>query len=203
MPEIKNLTALYFLILFTVISLAVTSTIFPQTKSNLEIFYSLADSSVNSFIHSNNPNGNVYTELNNGGTYSVFNSHILGLLQAKGIKPISGKGTDAPQYLYSVIKASTIYGDVFRDGFLGDFLVKRELVFTGNYFYTGAGLKEFNLLYTDTVKVEDIKNLENTSFNFTVGIVPTEPFFSGLFEPIAALGTAAVAVILFFTVRSR
>lgn len=203
MHEVKKISAVYVLILSTVLALSFTMDNFSQTKSNIEIFYSLADSSVNVFIQSDNPNGNVYAELNNSGSYTIFNNHILGLIQAKGIKPISEKGTGVPQFLYSVEKASTSYGDIFRDGFLGTYLVKRELAFKGNYFYTGKGLKEFNFVYTDTVKVEEIKDLENSSFSFTVGAVPTEPFFSGLFEPVAALGTAAVAVILFFTVRSR
>ena len=155
------------------------------------------------FINSDIPNSPVFTELNNSGTYSVFNNHILGLLHSKGIKSISEKGTTAPQFLYSVEKATTVYGDIFRDGFLGAYLVKRELAYKGNYFYTGSGLKEFNIFYSDTIKVDDLKNLENNSFSFTVGIVPAEPFFSGLFEPVAALGTAAAVVILFFTVRSK
>jgi hypothetical protein len=58
-------------------------------------------------------------------------------------------------------------------------------------------------MYIDTIKVDDIKNLENISFKFTTGSLPPEPFFSGLFEPVFALGTAAAAVILFFTIRSK
>jgi hypothetical protein len=203
MPEIKKINSVCFLILLTFFSLSFTETISSQTKSNLEIFYLLADSSVNMFVHSDNPNGSFYTEVTNSGTFSVFNSHILAFLQTKEFKPISEKGTNASQFLYSIEKASTVYGDIFRDGFLGTYLIQRELTFKGNYFYTGKGLTEFNLVYSDTVKVDDIKILENSAFSFTVGVVPAEPFFSGLFEPVAALSTAAAAVILFFTVRSK
>ena len=201
MPEIKKINKIFFFLfaVFFLTSVPVSS----QSKSNLELFYSLADSSVNLFIHSDNPQGNVYTEVVNNGTYSIFNNHILGFLHTKEFKSVSEKGTNAPQFLYSIEKASTVYGDIFRDGFLGTYLVERNLTFKGNYFFTGRGLTEFNLVYKDTVKLNDIKDLENSAFSFTVGVVPAEPFFSGLFEPVAALGTAAAAVILFFTVRSK
>ncbi len=203
MPELKKLKASFILILLAVSLMIFPKTILPQTKSNLEMFYSLADSSVNMFIRSDNPNGKIYTEVITNGTYSIFNSHILGYLQSKELKIISEKGTVSPQFLYSIEKISTAYGDIFRDGFLGTYLVERKLTYKGNYLYTGKELRDFNLVYSDTVNVDDIKNLENSAFNFTVGIVPPEPFFSGLFEPVAALGTAAAAVILFFTVRSK
>ena len=80
---------------------------------------------------------------------------------------------------------------------------KREISLKGNYFYSGSGKKDFSYSSNDTVKVDDIKNLENVSFKFTNGTLPPEPFFTGLFEPVVALGTAAAAVILFFTVRSK
>jgi len=203
MPDNKKLNAFHFIILAASIFWTFTGIISPQSKSNLDIFYSLADSTVSTFIHSENPHDSVYTEITNLGAYSVFNNQILGFLHSNQLKAVSEKGTGTPQFLYTIEKASTTYEDIFRDGFLGTYLVKRRLTFKGNYFYTGKGLKEFNLVYSDTVKVDEIKDLENSVFSFTVGTIPAEPFFSGLFEPVAALGTAAAAVILFFTVRGK
>ena len=48
-----------------------------------------------------------------------------------------------------------------------------------------------------------IKSLENESFPFTKGAVPPEPFLSGLAEPLIAIGTAAVIIALFFSIRSK
>ena len=203
MPDNKLITSYRLFLLLSAFCLAFSGKLFPQSKPNLEVFYSLADSSMNMFIRSENPKDSVYIELTTGSVYSIFNNHLFGIIQSKGIRPLMQKGTSATQLLYSIEKVTTSYGDIFRDGFLGTYLVKRELAFKGNYFYSGKGLKVFNLVYSDTVKVDDIKNLENSSFSFTVGAVPAEPFFSGLFEPVAALGTAAAAVILFFTVRSK
>jgi hypothetical protein len=63
--------------------------------------------------------------------------------------------------------------------------------------------REFEISVTDTVKVEDIKYLENESFLFTKGAVPAESFISGMAEPLIAIGTAAAVVVLFFTIRSE
>jgi hypothetical protein len=178
-------------------------TLFPQNKSNLEVLYSLVDSSVTQFVFFSNPPAKIRVELNNGDVYSVFNSRIMGNLKAKGIEPVNGKSDSLPLFSYTIEKPFTQYTNLFRDGFLGTYLVQREISLKGNYYYSGSGKKDFNFVCADTVKVDDIKNLENISFKFTTGTIPPEPFFTGLFEPIAALGTAAAAVILFFTVRSR
>src|ERR1035437_9510102 len=141
--------------------------------------------------------------MNNGDVYSIFNNQLLGNLKAKGIDPVFEKNDSIPVFSYTIEKPLTQYTDIFRDGFLGPFLVQREISLKGNYFYSGSGRRDFNFAYIDTVMVDNIKNLENTSFKFTNATLPPEPFFTGLFEPVVALGTAATAVILFFTVRSR
>jgi hypothetical protein len=40
-------------------------------------------------------------------------------------------------------------------------------------------------------------------YNFTKGDVPPEPFFSSLLEPTVAIVTTALAVALFFAIRSN
>ena len=185
------------------ISILFMGTLFSQTKTNLEVFYSLVDSSVAQFVCLSNPPAKIKVEMNNGDVYSIFNNQLLGDLKNKGIVPATQMRDSLPLFSYTIEKPLTQYTDIFRDGFLGPFLVQREISLQGNYFYSGSGKKEFYYSYSDTVKVDDIKNLENISFKFTNSTLPPEPFFTGLFEPVVALGTAAAAVILFFTVRSR
>jgi hypothetical protein len=48
-----------------------------------------------------------------------------------------------------------------------------------------------------------VKSLENQALPFTKGEVPPEPLFSSLLEPAVALGTAAVVIYLFFSIRSK
>ena len=183
--------------------LFIASSSFSQTKTNLEVFYTLVDSSVNQFINTSNPASKIKVEMNSGDVYTVFNNQLLGDLKAKGITYSVDKSDNLPVLSYTVDKTFTQYTNIFRDGFLGSFLVQREISLKGNYLYSVSGKKEFAFSNTDTVKVDDIKNLENVSYKFTNGTIPPEPFFTGLFEPVVALGTAAAAVILFFTVRSK
>ena len=185
------------------ISMLLLGTLLSQTKTNLEVFYTLVDSSVAQFIYFSNPPAKIKAELNNGDVNSIFNNRILGILKAKGIVPANEKSDSLPIFSYTIEKPFTQYMNIFRDGFWGPFLVQREISLKGNYFYSGSGKKDFNFECMDTIKVDDIKNLENISFKFTNATLPPEPFFTGLFEPVVALGTAAAAVILFFTVRSR
>ena len=178
-------------------------TLLSQSKTNLEVFYSLVDLSVAQFIYSSNPPAKIKVEMNNGDVYSIFNNRILGNLKSKGIVPANDMRDSLLLFSYTVEKPLTQYTEIFRDGLFGSFFVQREISLKGNYFYSGSGKKEFYFSYSDSVKVDDIKNLENISFKFTNAALPPEPFFTGLFEPVVALGTAAAAVILFFTVRSR
>jgi hypothetical protein len=185
------------------ISILFMGTLSSQTKTNLEVFYSLVDSSVAQFVFLSHPPAKIKIEMNNGDVYSIFNNRVLGNLKAKGIVTANEKSDSIPLFSYTIEKPFTQYTNIFRNGFWGPFLVQREISLKGNYFYSGSGKKDFSFDSIDTVKVDDIKSLENISFKFTNGTLPPEPFFTGLFEPVVALGTAAAAVILFFTVRSK
>ena len=92
-----------------------------------------------------------------------------------------------------------------RDGLLGDEKVPRILELKGNYLIKNSKetVKTFEYFYADTISVDEIKSVENISYPFTQAEVPAEPFFSNLWEPVIAIGAAAVAVYLFFSVRSK
>jgi hypothetical protein len=94
---------------------------------------------------------------------------------------------------------------MFRDGWFGSHYIPRRSVIFGNYLqtYSPEGKRDFEITTVDTVKVEDIKYLENESFPFTKGTVPAEPFISGFAEPLIAIGIAAAVVVLYFTIRSE
>ena len=94
---------------------------------------------------------------------------------------------------------------MFKDGWFGSHYIQRYTTIFGNYLqsFSKEGKKEFEITKIDTVKVEDIKYLENDSFPFTKSTIPPEPFISGVAEPLIAIGTAAVVVALFFIIRSK
>ncbi len=101
--------------------------------------------------------------------------------------------------------AGVEYGEMFRDGWFGTHYIQRYSTIFGNYLQTfsESGKREFEITKVDTVKVEDLKYLENDSYPFTKGTIPSEPFLSGFAEPLIAIGVAAAVIVIFFTVRSE
>ncbi len=179
-----------------------------QSKTNLEIFYSLVDSSV---VRINNavPSSIKEIKINfNGGKYfSVFQNQVIYNFVNLGrtVIPDSAYDPHSTKINYALENAGVQYGEMERDGFFGGFLLPRKLKIDGSYSVENGVVTpgDFHFAYQDTISVDDIENLENPSFPFTQGKVPPEPFFSSLFEPVVAIGSAALAVILFFTVRSK
>lgn len=192
------------LILIILISLEVKS----QTKSNLDIFYSLTDSLVDQINSETPPNENrILLTLNLGQSYSLFSNSIKERFRQSG-KEILEQPPDElniPHIDIVMEGAGVEYGEMFRDGWFGTHYIQRYSTIFGNYLQTfsESGKKEFEFTFIDTVKVDDLKFLENESFLFTKGTTPSEPFLSGFAEPLIAIGTAAAVIVIFFTVRSE
>lgn len=179
-----------------------------QTKTNLDVFYSLSDSLVNK-INSEIPSSEkkILLTLNLGQNYSLFSNSIKDRFIKNG-KEILDQPPDElniPTVDIVMEGAGVEYGEMFRSGFFGTHYIQRYSTIFGNYLQTFSdkGKQEFEITALDTVKVEDINSLENQSYPFTKGTVPAEPFMSGLAEPLIAIGTAALVIVLFFTIRSE
>lgn len=179
-----------------------------QSKANLEVFYDLNDSLVQRIVKElPGEQKKILLSLNLGKSYSLFSNHLKNEFIKSGFevlnKPI--EELNIPQVNIVLEKAGVEYGDVERDGWFGDYYTTRTIEIKGNYMQTFSekGLEEFNISEKDTVKVSDIEKLENESFPFTQGKIPAEPFLSSIWEPVIAIGIAAVTVFLFFTVRSK
>ena len=182
-----------------------TSLVSAQPKTNLDIFYMLVDSSVNDFIsHIPGSEDSVQLELNLGTGYSLFSNKIIADIYTSG-KVVTEVNENAIDINYIIDGARVEYGEIFRDGFFGDYYISRNISLKGNFLVrtNSAIYREFNFSFNDSIKYDDINFVENESYPFTKGDIPSEPFFSGLFEPVVALGTAALAIILFFTIRSK
>jgi hypothetical protein len=192
---------LFFIpIVFSFFSAALSA----QSKTNLDVFYILVDSSVNDFISQiPEKEDTIEVELNLGESYSLFENKIIADIYSSG--KFLAKGDNKRKINYIINEARVEYGEIFRDGFFGDYFILRKISLKGNYLVqnNSALFREFNFSFNDTIKYDEINDVENSSFPFTKGDIPSEPFFSGLFEPIVAIGTAALAVILFFTIRSK
>lgn len=198
-PHIK-LWAVLFLFVFGV-------SVQAQTKTNLELFKILVDSSIAKLLnHTSESQREIFITTELGGSFSVLENQIYESILSRNrmivnsLNPITSTGVN-----YFIESAIVVYDEMFRDGFLGEYLIPRKVSLSGSYKISDEKVvaETFYFGYTDTVIVENIKNLENDSYPFTKGNIPTEPFLSNLFEPLVAVTTAAVLITLFFTVRSK
>jgi hypothetical protein len=201
-----NSEKIVFLFLF-IISIY-SSNSYSQVKTNLDVFYSLTDTlvdKINSEIPSNEKQ--ILLTLNLGQSYSLFSNSIEERFIKKGKEIITQPNDELNIRTVDIVMegAGVEYGEMFRDGFFGTHYIQRYSSIFGNYLQTFSdkGKQDFEITLLDTIKVEDISSLENPSFPFTQASVPPEPFISGLAEPIIAIGTAALVVALFFTIRSE
>lgn len=179
-----------------------------QTKTNLEKFYSLTDSLAKKIITEiPDTNDQLILELHPGNDYSIFNNNIRQVFINSGKKIYQGNSMELNFPVVDIVldTAEVEYGEVFKDGWFGTHYLIRTVKIGGNYFLTNSqkGKQEFSISSVDTIRVDEIVELENPSFSFTKAERPPEPFVSGIFEPVLAIGTAAAMVVLFFTVRSK
>ncbi len=179
-----------------------------QTRTNLEILYSLSDS-LTSRIAREIQNGDerFRLKLNLGDVYSIFANQIRSGFSDSGINiiPLDSNDTTLPEINIVMDNAGVEYGELDRSGWFGDYYAPRIVFISGNYFTTISAnpLSDYFISVSDTIRVKDISTLENESFTFTRGQIPTEPFFVSIWEPVIAIGIAAAAVILFFSIRSQ
>ncbi|MGA7721968.1 MAG: hypothetical protein WCA84_12440 [Ignavibacteriaceae bacterium] len=179
-----------------------------QTKSNLEIFYTLADSAaINAVKNIPADETNVKLDFGTGNIYSIFNNKLMESFQKAGKTVLNGPKYDstAINVSFRIDKTNIGYGELFQKNLFGDFYTERQINISGNYilFFKGMISHNFQFSYSDTVNVTEIKNIENIAFPFTQGKIPTEPLLTSIYEPVIGLGAAALTVILFFTVRSK
>jgi hypothetical protein len=197
-----------FPFLIFVIILLLSLQVNAQSKTNLDVFYSLTDSlvdQINSEISSSEKK--ILLTLNLGQSYFLFSNSIKERFRQNG-KEILEQPPDElkiPQVDIVMEGAGVEYGEMFRDGWFGTHYIPRYSTIFGNYLQTfsESGKKEFEFTRVDTVKLDDLKFLENDSFPFTKGTTPSEPFLSGFAEPLIAIGTVAAVIVIFFTVRSE
>ena len=194
--------ALRFLFVF----LLIQTSIYSQTISNLDQFYTLIDSASSLLLIDLGDAKKVNLELNFGTDYSVFANQVRGKLLRNGVQLV-GDNSDEQNFVrvnFVVDNSFVGYTEPEKDGFFGNFLTERTIELSGNYFISNQSqVNDFKLTTKDTINVEDVEYVENRSYPFTQGELPPEPFFSSILEPIVAIGAAAVIIILFFSVRSK
>jgi len=204
-PNVKKKIIFRFISLLLVFNFSTFSQI--SIPTNLDVFYSLTDSLVDQ-INSEIPSSEkkILLTLNLGQSYSLFSNSIKERFRQGGKEIIEPPDELKIPHVDIVMEGAGVeYGEMFRDGWFGTHYIQRYSTIFGNYLHTfsESGKKEFEITRKDTVKVDDLKFLENDSFPFTKGTIPSEPFLSGFAEPLIAIGTAAAVIVIFFTVRSE
>ncbi len=207
----KSLIVQLILLLVILSSVSLFSQSNLTTKNpdtNLEIFYKLADSSAYDDIQSLPANqNNIQLNLTLGTAYNIFSNEIINCFHSKGKNIISEplKDSAVNKINFVLDNAKVRYGALFQKKIFGDFYTTRYFVLSGNYLVFSPQMKtnNFSFSFSDTVMASDVKNLENISYPFTQAQLPAEPFLSSVYEPVIAVGVAALTVILFFTVRSK
>lgn len=177
---------------------------FSQSKSNLEIFFVQIDS-VGMFVMQNIQNQDSATKINflSSPEYSILENRLASYLVKNGVK-IKQDSESQSASDFIITEATVKYNDSFRDGLFGDILVKRSIILKGNFLIPDKNTSlDFSYSYSDTIKYDQLSEIENRAYPFTQNRHPSEPFFSSLIEPVIAVGAAATAVILFFTIRSK
>lgn len=173
----------------------------------MQVFYSLVDSSV-AKINQKISTADIKISFTTGSYFDVLQNQVISDFEKlnRKILPMTNKNSsDMTKVNYTIVNAKVKYGEMERDGFLGDFIMPRKIELSGSYSINNKiiNAESFKVTNIDTVAVDDVGAIEDPSYSFTRGNVPPEPFLSSLLEPVIAIGSAAVAVILFFTVRSK
>ncbi len=175
-----------------------------QPKSNLEIFLIQIDSVGMQIQNSiKDQNAEIKISFLSSPEYSILENRLTSYFIKSGFK-ISNNSNSDEVLEFIITEASVKYSDAFRDGLFGDFLVERNIYLKGNFIISGKNITtDFSYNFADTVGYERLKEIENRAYHFTQNSHPSEPFFSSLIEPVIAIGAAATAVILFFTIRTK
>lgn len=168
-----------------------------QSPTNLRVYEDLTKD-VSKFISTNFFTGDripaVRLEL--PGDYKVLYPAFSNNLTDNGLTPVND-GSGVPVYLKN---AAVTYSSPFTRSFLGDYYTERTAVISGDL---GTSDTKFRFENIDTVKLSEVKDLENKGLPFTMSDIPKEPFWGSLTNVAIAAGATVLAVILFFTVRTN
>jgi len=196
--------------LIIVFSVFINLNYFAQTKTNLEMIEGLVGKSaeVIKLDTSSNNYGKLVLKFVAANDYEILQTKLISELQKNNFKLLNKKETsNLPKLIYTLDNAKVYYKNIFKDGILGTYLVERESTLDGSYFFENNNkigkVKKFNFTVLDTVMYDDVKKLENIAYQFSAADLPNEPFFSSLLEPAIAISTAAIAIYLFFSLRSN
>ena len=120
---------------------------------------------------------------------------------------VSSDGADTIMS-FSLTEATLVYGRTFSESFLGTKKVERTITVKADItLMTKAAQRmlfssEIIRAVTDTVLLSDVALLDDPTVPFTAVTHPATSFIDSVIEPVIITIASAVAVYLFFTIRS-
>lgn len=177
-----------------------------QSKTNTQLVDSLIYLSVDKIVEQLKNEERLQLNFIAADDYSILKSKVILFLQKKSFEIVENNN-NSKILNYNLDDVKIMYKNVFRDGLFGSYLVGRTADISGLFNINVDGsvgkTTKFNYSLVDTVLYNDLSKLENIAYSFTSAEIPDEPFFSSTLEPAIAVGTAAVAIYLFFNIRSK
>jgi hypothetical protein len=178
-----------------------------QTKTNLEKFFQLIDNSMLHISKGVDKATVIALSVNGPASLELLKPKVTESFSSNGFKIGNDNITGAAKLMYSLNQTSVEYGEAEKDGFFGEIICERKISLKGivTIDFTDTQVKSFviNESIKDTIKVDEIKNLEDPTITFTQGVRPEIPFLSNLLEPVLVVGTLITTIILLFTVRGK
>jgi len=183
------------------IILLTNSLLFAQSESNLEKINTLLNETCKE-IKSNLISPFTINFQAPGNLYFLKNRTEINFIELE-----KDNNTAKDTLSFTIEEAGITYKNIIKDGFFGNYLVERTAYMKGTYLLKQNGkiitANQFNKTITDSINYEDINKLENISLPFTRGTLPSEPIAPTIIEPLIAISSAVLTVVLFFTVRSK
>jgi hypothetical protein len=188
-------------------------TVSRQTLTNTEIINNLLDTSTNSIRNRIIILGTEKIYYLNESSGSEESGYFFTRLKQKlqNLRITSELIPGKTDYSIEVNKVNlkTKYKQIYTKNFLGSKRVKRQVEVNYNYSIKDIRSNEevfrdsISKKYSDSFDMNDLENIENANLRFTRGTLPEENFFSRYLLPGVIIISSAIAVILFFTIRSK
>ena len=181
-------------------------------QSNLDVMQNLAGMITKEIIDSCHisQGDSIVVRFGPGEDIWIVQYPMIAALRAYGCKVFSENDSTSSNRIIignSGVESRVQYTGIFRDGLLGTKKMKRSISTrfsctavkkaTDEFFFSGLFVKQS----VDTVKVDDVPELETASAKSTRGELPSDGFLDRVVEPFVIMGAAGVAIYLFFHVR--
>ncbi len=182
-------------------------------KTNAEVMHMLVAGMVDRVLPnlSLHPGDSVALNIKPGQDEWLVEGGVAAALRRAGVSPY--RQTDTTRNYSLILESRTPeltvrYLDGYREGLFGTKKVKRSILAGFSLQATEPGSHRIvfsDMLrqqYADTVTTENVPSLESSSMQSTHGELPGENALDRVVEPFVIIGATAVAVYLFFHIRS-